>query len=171
VSGPRDVVRVVPARPADAAAIRALVRAAFAPYVERIDREPAPMVLDWPKILAGRVPGAEVSLAVRGEALVGALYLLLEDDHVLIDTVAVDAVERGSGLGGRLLSLAEDRARALGLPEVRLYTNQAMTENVAYYPRRGFTETGRGGQGGYRRVNFAKRVDGASPTSVSPPTP
>jgi hypothetical protein len=36
-------------------------------------------------------------------------------------------------LGTRLLALAEDRARSLHLPEIRLYTNAAMTENLAYY--------------------------------------
>ncbi|WP_233548769.1 GNAT family N-acetyltransferase [Galactobacter valiniphilus] len=157
-TGPRDVVRFSPAAASDAGAIRALVRASFAQYVERIGREPAPMLLDWEAILGGEAPRAEVTLAVRGDALTGVLYLELEADHILVDTVAVDAAERGTGLGRRLLELAEERARELGLPEVRLYTNQAMTENVAYYPRRGYVETDRRGDGGYRRVFFAKRV-------------
>ena len=39
-------------------------------------------------------------------------------------------------MGSRLLRLAEEQAHARGLPEVRLYTNEAMTENLDYYPRR-----------------------------------
>jgi hypothetical protein len=41
---------------------------------------------------------------------------------------------------------------------VRLVTNELMTENLEYYPRRGYAETGRGTQDGYRRVFFSKAV-------------
>jgi hypothetical protein len=57
------------------------------------------------------------------------------------------------------MALAEERARSLRLPEVRLYTNEAMTENLAYYPRHGYTETHRGQQDGFHRVFFRKRLD------------
>jgi hypothetical protein len=56
-------------------------------------------------------------------------------------------------------ALAEDRARSLGLPEIRLYTNEAMTENLAYYPPHGYTETHRAQQDGFHRVYFRKRLD------------
>jgi GNAT superfamily N-acetyltransferase len=39
---------------------------------------------------------------------------------------------QGRGIGARLLDLAEDHARSLHLGEVRLYTNEAMTENLSY---------------------------------------
>jgi hypothetical protein len=47
---------------------------------------------------------------------------------------------------------------------VRLCTNEAMTENLEFYPRRGFRETGRGVQDGYHRVFFAKAVTATGPT-------
>jgi hypothetical protein len=47
---------------------------------------------------------------------------------------------QGQGIGARLLALAEDHARALDVPEIRLFTNAAMTENLAYYWRHGYTE-------------------------------
>jgi len=59
----------------------------------------------------------------------------------------------------RVLALAEDRARSLHLREIRLYTNQAMTENLSYYPRYGYTETHRAEQDGFHRVYFHKRLD------------
>jgi GNAT superfamily N-acetyltransferase len=65
---------------------------------------------------------------------------------------------QGRGVGARLLALAEDQARARGLGEIRLYTNEAMTENLAYYPSRGYAETHRAEQDGYRRVFFSKRL-------------
>jgi hypothetical protein len=53
---------------------------------------------------------------------------------------------------------AEDRARHHGLGEMRLYTNEAMTENLAYYGSRGYAETHRAEQDGYRRVFFRKPI-------------
>jgi hypothetical protein len=47
-------------------------------------------------------------------------------------------------------------ALAMGLPEIRLCTNEAMTENLDYYPRRGYRETHRATHNGYQRVFFSK---------------
>jgi GNAT superfamily N-acetyltransferase len=66
---------------------------------------------------------------------------------------------QGRGIGVRLLDLAEDHARSLHLGEVRLYTNEAMTENLSYYPRHGYAETHRAEQDGFRRVYFRKPLD------------
>ena len=49
-------------------------------------------------------------------------------------------------------------ARELGQSEVRLYTNEVMTENLAYYPRRGYVETHRDEVNGFHRVFFVKRL-------------
>jgi len=62
-----------------------------------------------------------------------------------------------------LLDLAEQHARRLRLSEIRLYTNEAMTENVAYYARHGYVETHRAEQDGFRRVFFRKPVAPAYP--------
>jgi hypothetical protein len=48
----------------------------------------------------------------------------------------------------------------MGLPEVRLYTNVVMTENLAYYPRHGYVETHREQIGPYHRVFFTKTLTG-----------
>src|SRR5262249_39060237 len=77
---------------------------------------------------------------------------------LLLGTAAVRPSARGRGIGARLLAFAEDQARALGRDEIRLYTNEAMTENLAYYPRHGYTETHRAEQDGFRRVFFRKRL-------------
>jgi hypothetical protein len=42
--------------------------------------------------------------------------------------------------------------------EIRLYTNEAMTENLDRCPRRGYHETHRSTQNGYQRVFFSKVV-------------
>ncbi len=93
----------------------------------------------------------------RGE-LVGLLVVEPAGDHLLLENVAVTPDSRGLGIGGRLLRLAEEEAIALDLSQVRLYTNEAMTENLSYYPRRGYRETHRAVQDGYHRVFFSKVV-------------
>ena len=131
-----------------------LARAAFARYVPRIGCPPAPMTADYPGVVAAG--GAWV--AERHDRLVGLLVLVAADDHVLLDNLAVAPEAQRLGVGGRLLRLAEEQARAQGLVEIRLCTNEAMTENLGYYPRRGYRETHRAVQDGYRRVFFAKRL-------------
>jgi N-acetylglutamate synthase-like GNAT family acetyltransferase len=139
---------------ADVGELRALAVAAYQRYVPRIGREPAPMTADY----AAAVRDDEVWVAVRDDTITGMIVLVPEPDHLLLGNVAVLPSAQGSGTGSQLLALAEERARQLGLPEVRLYTNEAMTENLAYYPRRGYTETHRAEHHGFRRVFFVKAV-------------
>src|ERR1035441_10801987 len=80
-------------------------------------------------------------------------------DHLLVENIAVRPAAQGRGAGSQLLALAEEQARELGYAEIRLYTHEAMTENIAYYPRRGYAETHRGGQDGYRRGFFPQQLN------------
>lgn len=50
-------------------------------------------------------------------------------------------------------------ARALGLPAVRLYTHELMTENREMYRRRGYVETHSAEEHGLRRVFMSKAVE------------
>jgi N-acetylglutamate synthase-like GNAT family acetyltransferase len=146
---------------ADVAAVTALVAEAFAMYVERIGKPPAPMLADYGALLdEGRI------WVIDGtDGLLGVVVTLARPDHLLLDTVAVAESARGGGYGRILLDRAELDAAELGLTEVRLVTNELMTENLEYYPRRGYAETGRGTQDGYRRVFFSKAVGGATERS------
>jgi ribosomal protein S18 acetylase RimI-like enzyme len=83
------------------------------------------------------------------DGLLGMVVTLAKPDHLLLDTVAVAESARGGGYGRILLDRAELDAAEQGLTEVRLVTNELMTENLGYYPRRGYAETGRGTQDGY----------------------
>ena len=87
------------------------------------------------------------------------IVLLPEPDHLLLDNIAVRPDRQGQGLGRRLIAFAEEQARRLGHSEVRLYTHEKMTENIALYTRLGFVETGRGQKAGYDRVFMTKRLD------------
>jgi N-acetylglutamate synthase-like GNAT family acetyltransferase len=136
------------------AAIRELIFDAYQKYIERIGRPPAPMTADYAAALAhSRVWVLEVDSTV-----VGALVTEDRGDHLLLETIAVTPAAQGSGYGRLLLDRAERDAAELGLTEVCLYTNEAMAENLTFYPRHGYRETGRGEQDGFRRVHFSKRL-------------
>lgn len=151
---PVDDVRVRRAGPSDVARIERIVHDAFDVYDARIGRPPAPMSADYRAAVAtSRVWVVEVD----GD-ITGVVVNVVHDDHLLLDTVAVDPGAQGHGYGALLLERAEDDARELGLPEIRLLTNQAMTENQTFYPHHGYVETARGRQHGYDRVFYAKRV-------------
>ena len=148
------VVGLRPAVAQDVPELRALASAAYEGYVLRIGRPPAPMTADY----AHAVRDGQVWVAEADGVLVGLAVLVLREDHLLLENIAVSPAAQGQGVGGRLLGFAEEYARRHGLRQVRLYTNEAMTENLAYHPRRGYTETHRAEQGGFRRVFFSKDV-------------
>jgi N-acetylglutamate synthase-like GNAT family acetyltransferase len=140
---------------ADLPAIRAVVDEAFSKYIERIGRPPAPMTADYAALLES----SRVWVIESGASIVGLLITQNRGDHLLLENIAVAPGTQGSGFGKQLLARAELDAAEQGLAEVRLYTNEAMTENLTYYPRHGYRETDRATQDGYRRVFFSKPVD------------
>ena len=143
------------ARPEDRAAVEAIVRDAYSIYIERIGKPPGPMLDDYAALIA---QGA-VSVLEEADGLIAAIIVLVpKPSHLLLDNIAVRPDRQGSGLGRRLIAFAEDEARRLGYSELRLYTHEKMTENIALYQRVGFVETGRGRQAGYDRVFMTKRL-------------
>jgi len=140
------------ATPADVPALYVVVHEAYLLYVPRIGRMPAPMTADYSAaVQSGQAWVAEVD----GQVL-GLLVLVVCQGYLLIENIAVLPAAQRRGIGARLLTLAEDEARANGLGEIRLYTNEGMTENLAYYPRHGYRETRRAEEHGFRRVFFSK---------------
>ena len=142
------------AKASDVGALAAVAREAYEVYVPRIGRPPAPMTADYGEAVSGGLTW----IAVRDGVIVGLLVLVVLPDHLLLENVAVLPSAQGSGVGVRLLALAEEQARELGREEIRLYANEAMTENLAYYPKHGYIETHRAEQDGFRRVFFSKRL-------------
>lgn len=150
----RPVITTRPAEARDVDAATRLVHDAYGHYVERIGRPPAPMTADY----AAAVDAGTLWVAEDDGRLLGLVVLVDADDHLLLENVAVEPSAQGRGIGGRLLTLAEDEARRRGHDRIALYTNEAMTENLAYYPRKGYTETHREERGGYHRVHFSKAL-------------
>jgi N-acetylglutamate synthase-like GNAT family acetyltransferase len=151
---PRAEPAIRSATPGDIDAIHDLVQRAYSVYIPRIGARPQPMDDDYALL----VDAGEVWVADRDGGVAGVLVLITASDHVLVHNIAVSEAFRGRGLGSALLRFAERHARDQGLPEVRLFTNIMMTENLAYYPRRGYRRTREVEVDGFRRVYFSKRV-------------
>src|SRR5262249_35456370 len=132
----------------DTARIRAIARAAYAKYVPRIGREPAPMVADF----AAEVAAGHVVVIATAGAADGSIVAPTAADPHLIGNIARDPARQGQGLVGRLMDPAVGEAKRRRLPAIRLYTNVAMTENLSMYAHMGFVETHRAVEKGANRV-------------------
>jgi ribosomal protein S18 acetylase RimI-like enzyme len=114
----------------------ALVQAAYEPYVERLDGPPRPMTDDYTEVVRTQ----RVTVAERGDRIVGLIVLGVDDEGFLIDNVAVDPADQGGGVGRALLEHAEAEARRTGFDSIYLYTHERMVENLTLYSRIGYVE-------------------------------
>ncbi|MFD3929069.1 GNAT family N-acetyltransferase [Streptomyces sp. NPDC058614] len=144
-----DVRRAVAS---DVPAVKAVTDAAYHHYIERIGVVPQPMEADHAaNVAAGLV-------FVTGEPVTGLVVIEAYEDHLYLDSIAVRPDAHGKGVGRRLLAFVDAHARALGLPEVRLYTNAMMWENQKIYPKYGYEITERRVDGPYDRIHYRKRL-------------
>ena len=119
---------------ADAGAITALTRAAYAKWVPVIGREPLPMAVDYSvAVLAHRIDVLD-----DAGRLLGLVETVLQPDHVLVENLAVAEAAQRRGYGRAMLRHVEQIATEAGVGEVRLYTNQAFVQNVKFYQALGF---------------------------------
>ncbi len=155
IIAPMENVAIRPAKPADRHSIVECVDAAYSKYVGRLGGvRPAPMRADYIALIA---EGSVYVAAYDGD-ICGVLVLKPADRHLLIENVAVHPNDQGRGLGQKLMRFAEQWASEAGLKEVWLYTNELMTENIAFYGWLGYKEVGRQSGEYYRRVYMRKQV-------------
>ncbi|MBL0406129.1 GNAT family N-acetyltransferase [Microvirga aerilata] len=141
-----------PASPEDLAAVEALAAVAYAGYIPLIGQKPGPMIDDYSALIEKRC----VHVLFSGSKLAGMLVLLPEDEAMLLDNVAVHPDMQGRGYGRALIAFAERISIERGFKAIRLYTNEAMIENIRLYERLGFAETHRAQEKGFRRVYMTK---------------
>ncbi|MBI1180038.1 MAG: GNAT family N-acetyltransferase [Alphaproteobacteria bacterium] len=146
-------MRMRRAEAADIEGIRACAAAAFEPYRSRMDRPPAPLLADY-----ARLVGDGKAFVLVENRIVGFIVHYPRQDHLFVETMAVLPDAQHRGYGRMLLVQAEETAMRLRLAAIELYTNEAMTENLRYYPRHGFREVRRSVDDGYRRVWFRKSL-------------
>ena len=124
------------ARQEDAAAVSALVDAAFGIYIPRLGRKPLPMLEDYVALISKGI----VHVLEENGVIDGLVVLIPEDGAMMLSNIAVRPDAQGRGLGRLLLNFAEAKARGDGYEAIRLYTNEVMIENLAIYEHCGYAE-------------------------------
>jgi ribosomal protein S18 acetylase RimI-like enzyme len=110
------------------------------------------MLADYATLIA---QGVVYVLADRS-GVRGVVVCFAREGSFFLENVAVDPARQGQGLGRALLRFVEEQAREAGCHEIQLYTHERMIENLAYYAKLGYEETGRRTEDGYDRVYFRK---------------
>jgi ribosomal protein S18 acetylase RimI-like enzyme len=139
----------------DLDSVKRCAEEAYALYVPRMGKKPAPMVADFrAQVEAGRIYVIEA-----GGDVAGFIALYRRRDHIHVENVAVFPARQRQGLGRALLSFAEEEAKRRNVRTIELYTNVKMTENLELYPRLGYVEIDRRQEEGFSRVFYRKHLE------------
>jgi ribosomal protein S18 acetylase RimI-like enzyme len=139
---------------ADASALAACARSAYAKYVERNGLVPVPMRQDYAEV----VRDWQVTVVERGGETAAFIVMGPAEEGFLLDNVAVAPAHQGKGLGRVLLAYAEAEARRQGFDSIYLYAQEVMTENIVLYRSIGYREYARRLEHGLPRVYLRKRL-------------
>lgn len=135
--------------------IEKLIVDTYTKYVSRMNGvTPGPMRDNYHEVLENY----GIYILEDGNGLAALLVLIDEDDHLLLDNIAVRPDLHGYGHGRDLFEFAEEQALERGYQELRLYTAEAMWENIALYEKTGWVEYDRFVQNGYPRVFMKKQA-------------
>lgn len=151
-----EPIALRPAMPRDVPGITACVCEAYTPLIERIGRQPGPMVDDYMDVLRH----CQVHVATVGEKVVGVVVLAATHDGLRLDNVAVRPAVKGKGIGRMLMEFAEMEAKRQGYDSIYLYTNERLDENIHLYSRMGYVEYDRRPDCGFPRVFMRKALNG-----------
>lgn len=89
---------------ADLEPIHAVAQAAYAKYLSRMPKPPAPVLHDY------RGPVEAGAVWVTGTPITGLISLIHVNGSLLIENIAVHPAAQGTGLGRRLMQFAEQQA-------------------------------------------------------------
>jgi [ribosomal protein S18]-alanine N-acetyltransferase len=97
-----------------------------------------PRALEHTLALMRGAAAATLVACVEQEPLGFAVVELARDGVALLQAIAVEPRVRGCGIGTALLRAAEQHARAIGCPALRLCTAQANVEALDLFLKHGF---------------------------------
>jgi N-acetylglutamate synthase-like GNAT family acetyltransferase len=143
------------ARLEDAPAVSALVNEAFEKYIPVIGRKPLPMTADHSDLIVNH----DAWVLEEESEIIAVLEMVLNNDSLYIDTVAVSNAHQARGIGKQLLNFAETRARELGRDATTLFTNERYTVLLEMYARLGYVETHRIPVQGTDAVHMRKTLE------------
>lgn len=129
-----------------------VILSAFA-YMEGVIDPPSSATRLTPQALQDK-SGSEIAyVALEGDHILGCVFLRPEPPETLyIGKLAVLPDLQGKGVGGRLLTLAEEIAHAEGLRSLRLEVRVELTRNQSYFAAFGFVKTAESRHPGFDRT-------------------
>ncbi len=146
--------RITAAQLTDVQPVRQCAELAYQKYVSRMGRKPAPMCADFHQ----HIQNGECHIIRVNDRIVAYIVFRLLPTALFIENIAVNPSFSGLGMGKQLLHYAETQAQKAGLTQATLYTNEAMTENLAFYARLGWEEAERKEEDGFKRIYFVKHL-------------
>ena len=150
------------AQPGDAAALRAVVAAAFAQYEGLLD-PPSGALAESDASLAEKIRGGGAWQCRRDDTIVGCAFVAARDDHLYLGRLAVVPAWRGRGIADLLLARVERQARELGLPSVQMGVRLALPRLLAWYAARGYSLLEERAHPGYTTPTFAQLIKRLEP--------
>lgn len=133
----------------DAPAFATSIESAYSIYASHITDLPA--VSDG---IAADIENHLVWVAETGSTIAGGAVLILKDGFALLANIAVDPQWSGKGIGRRLMEKVEAECRKRDICEIRLSTHVKIPENIRFYERLGWRESGRSGN----KVHMSKTL-------------
>ncbi|WP_296082765.1 GNAT family N-acetyltransferase [uncultured Agrobacterium sp.] len=105
-----------------------------------------------PDNLRQKIGQESAFVAFDGDQMLGCIFCKPETNSLYIGKLAVSPAAQGRGIGRALLSAAEDLARQLPLPSLRLETRIELVNNHRQFTSWGFSKTAENSHAGYDRV-------------------
>lgn len=164
MSGAPPVYQLRPLRPADSAAVAALIREAFAALPVTPDPPMSALRVTAADIGGHMAAGGEGAVAEAGGQPVGCALWVEKQGGLYLGRVAVLPALRRHGIARTLVAAAEAAARRMGLPRLQLSTRLVLTGNRRLFAACGFVETEQHAHPGYAAPTFVdmeKRLEGS----------
>lgn len=134
---------------ADAAALKALLEAAYRGDSARAGWNHEADILDDERISPGELeamltdPAATILVAREGDALIGCVAVTVKGTALsYLGMLCVAPRLQSAGLGRQLLDAAEDHARSAGIAAMEMTVIDSRAALIAWYERRGYAFTG-----------------------------
>ena len=148
------------ATPDQLAAVDALMRQAFTPYVRALGREIAPGSYDW---YVEAIAKGDIFVAHDGGELVGAIATKRGDKDMGLEQIGVSPSRQKQGIASWMIGQIEPIARGRSCRTLSLNTAEMMEDRVRLYSRHGFRIMRRGppdhGRDRHVRVYMTKTLD------------
>lgn len=128
----------------------ALILDAFSYMDGRID-PPSSAHRLTPETLKEKAETETAFIAMEDGKMLGCVFCKAEPESLYIGKFAISPAAQGKGIGKLLLAAAEEEARALALPALRLETRIELADNHAIFGKWGFVKTREYAHPGYDR--------------------